>query len=313
MLNRRQLRIKVMQALYAFFQNPQQDATVAINNLITSNKRTYDLYILLLSVFNELASLELAYIDDAPKRLATRNPLSFRSRISTMAFVKWLQGDFIFNEYVRKNSLSWQKEKDTFDKIYFNIRQDQDYRDYVNEEAPLPKMEKALLKKIFTEYFEKNEVFSHYIEEQNVFWAEGFEMQCAYVHKSLDSFNPSSSKNSILPAYKETEEDIDFIRKLFTETIRNDKEFATLISEKTKNWDVDRIAIMDVILLKMALCEVLYMPNIPIKVSINEYIDISKIYSTPKSNSFINGIIDNLVIELKRQSKITKTGRGLVE
>lgn len=313
MLNRRQLRIKVMQALYAFYQNPQQDVTVALNYLITSNKRTYDLYVQLLYIFIELSTLELAYIDDAPKRLVTRNPLSFRSRIGTMEFVKWLQGDFIFNEYVRKHSLSWQKEKDTFDKIYFTIRQDNDYRDYVNEDAPLPKMEKALLKKIFAEYFEKNEVFAHYVEEQSVFWAEGFEMQCSFVHKTIDTFNPASSKNSILPAYKETEEDIEFIRNLFTETVRNDKEFANLISEKTKNWDVDRIAIMDVILLKMALCEILYMPNIPIKVSFNEYIDISKVYSTPKSNSFINGIIDNLVIELKRQNKITKTGRGLVE
>ncbi len=113
--------------------------------------------------------------------------------------------------------------------------------------------------------------------------------------------------------FRDEEEDREFMEKLFTETVHHDNEYEKLVSDRTKNWEVDRIALIDVILLKMALCEILNFPNIPVKVTINEYIDISKDYSTPKSKAFINGIIDKLVIDLRELGSVKKTGRGLIE
>ena len=120
-------------------------------------------------------------------------------------------------------------------------------------------------------------------------------------------------KEGITIVDRDEEDDKEFIQKLFTETVKNDDAYEKLISEKTKNWEVDRIALMDVILLKMALCEILNFQGIPVKVSINEYIDISKDYSTPKSKIFINGVIDKLVADLKENGAVNKTGRGLLE
>jgi N utilization substance protein B len=132
------------------------------------------------------------------------------------------------------------------------------------------------------------------------------------ISKTLDG-GKNSGEFKLLPLYKDEEDDIKFMRELVKQTIKEDAYFTQIIGEKTQNWDAERIAMVDIILMKMALCEILHQSSIPIKVSINEYIDISKDYSTPNSKSFINGVIDKLVIELKEQGKIVKSGRGLLE
>jgi N utilization substance protein B len=149
------------------------------------------------------------------------------------------------------------------------------------------------------------------LEEKTIYWAESLELAEAMIIKTIESGKGSSFR--ILPLYKDEEDDVKFMRDLVSKTIRDDAYYQELIADKTKNWDADRIALVDIILMKMALCEILNITSIPIKVSINEYIDISKDYSTPNSKAFINGVIDKLVGELREQGKITKTGRGLLE
>ena len=152
---------------------------------------------------------------------------------------------------------------------------------------------------------------SSVLEEKNIYWAEGLTIVHDFIFKTIEA--GQSNTFALLPLYRDEEDDIEFMKLLVNKTIRDDVYFNELISSKTENWDADRIALVDIILMKMALCEILNISAIPIKVSINEYIDISKDYSTPNSKGFINGVIDKLVIQLKEEGKITKTGKGLME
>ncbi|MFM7902515.1 MAG: transcription antitermination factor NusB, partial [Bacteroidota bacterium] len=145
-------------------------------------------------------------------------------------------------------------------------------------------------------------------------WAEALELVNSMVLKTIKVAHPDKKgAYELMAEFRDEEEDREFMEKLFTETVHHDNEYEKLVSERTKNWEVERIALIDVILLKMALCEILNFPNIPVKVTINEYIDISKDYSTPKSKAFINGVIDKLVIDLRETGAVKKSGRGLIE
>ena len=158
---------------------------------------------------------------------------------------------------------------------------------------------------------QKDELVSQALEEKNIYWAEGLTIVHDMIFKTIDSHNFNNF--TLLPLYRDAEDDVEFMKQLVNKTIRDDDYFNELIVAKTQNWDADRIALVDIILMKMALCEILNISSIPVKVSINEYIDISKDYSTPNSKGFINGIIDKIVIELRNEGKIVKTGRGLME
>jgi N utilization substance protein B len=162
------------------------------------------------------------------------------------------------------------------------------------------------------ELFKETDFLPHVLEEKNLYWAESLALIESMVVKTFENQRKENGFQ-LLPLFKDAEDDVHFMQELVQKTIRDDAYFQQLIAEKTKNWDAERIAVVDIILMKMALCEILNISNIPVKVSINEYIDISKDYSTPNSKSFINGVIDKLVAELKKDGKIHKTGRGLVE
>lgn len=312
MLSRRQLRVRVMQALYAFFQQDNNDTWIAQKEMLSASERTYDLYLQLLLLLPEMAHHEDMHLKDAPKKLIGKNKRSL-NKLSDNEIIKFLQTNFLFNDKVKKRGLSWGKDTDLMSRIFLTLRMSDLYSEYVMEENLTIDMKVKFLEDFYNNQIFNNEVFTHEMEDKSLFWAESFEMISNYVVKSISSFDKVNFTLDVMPMYRDMEDDIDFMKKLFNETIKNDKWFTDLISEKTQNWDVERIALMDVILLKMALTEVIAFENIPIKVTINEYLDISKVYSTPKSKVFINGIIDKLVIDLKGAEKVHKKGRGLLD
>jgi len=167
---------------------------------------------------------------------------------------------------------------------------------------------------IFREFIADFELVNHQYEEKNLHWGDDIYLVNPMVIKTLESFKEDATPEfALMPLYKDREEDMEFVRDLFRQTaIRND-ENEKLIGDKTKNWEVERIAMMDVLLMKMAITEVLHFSNIPVKVTLNEFIEISKMYSTPKSKVFINGILDKLVADFKREGLLNKMGRGLME
>ena len=311
MLSRRHLRIRVMQALYAYYQSDPKDITRTELELLNGTKKIYELYLTILQFYLELAHEEHLYYSDTPASALTGERKTATRLLQDTTFIKWMQQSTAFNDLVKKAKISWQQDRDLVRKSFFHLRQTERYKEFNAQEGDSAEPESEYLGWIFKELFHGADFLKHMLEERTIYWAESLELAESMVMKTIESGKNGNFR--LLPLYKDEEDDVKFMRDLVNKTIRDDAYYQEMIAEKTKNWDADRIALVDIILMKMALCEILHISSIPVKVSINEYIDISKDYSTPNSKSFINGVIDKLVGELREQGKITKTGRGLLE
>lgn len=310
MLSRRQLRIKVLQALYSFYQSEKTDLGAADNELFRSIEKVSELYLFLLLLLKEIGDADLLDAGELhQKHFPKEDELKARNRFHQLTFIQKLGIDPLFLKELKNRHLSWQKEHETVKKIFHEIKKSEEYRNFLLNKAEVS--EKDFLAGIVKNYIEQSEALKNFIEENSIYWIEDFSFICHVVIKTIKEFY-NSGKLELIPVYKD-EDDKSFVRDLFLKTILHDKEYEEAISSKTQNWEVERIALIDMILLKMSMAELIAFPGIPVKVTINEYIDISKDYSTPKSRQFINGIIDKLADEYKKSGKIVKTGRGLIE
>lgn len=191
------------------------------------------------------------------------------------------------------------------------------FQNYLNTKDISFERERTFAKKIFKEVIIGFELLDNYYSEQNIFWEANIDLANRLVLDTIDEFSPrllrTSSKSSVILKEVLIKDDLDFVTDLFSKTIKHNSKFESWIGEKAENWDTDRISHMDIILMKMALCEILEFENIPVKVALNEYIEISKYYSAPQSRGFINGILDKLIIDLENKKSIKKKGRGLID
>jgi N utilization substance protein B len=313
MLGRRHLRVRVSQALYTWFQSDSPDQAALEQEMFSGTKRFYDLYISLLALFTELAHQENLYLQDISSKFITRKENFFRN-LNQLHFVKWLSEDEKFKALALKNKISWQNENDLVAKIFFKIRNSEIYKKYTQQENP-ELNEQDFLKDLYVNEIQGSDLLKEGLEEKSIWWTEGLDYAHTMVLRTLKSQKEKDGQVvfEISPLFRDEEDDKEFMSNLFRNAIKHDDELKNLVSNRTQNWDIERIAMMDIILMKMALAEVLYMPNIPIKVSINEYIDISKDYSTPNSKVFINGVLDKIIMDLRNEKRIVKTGRGLIE
>lgn len=313
MLSRRHLRIRVMQALYTWYQSEDKNIGTSVNEIFRGTERTYDLYLSLLQILPELAEEERKYyVDLQPRFIPKDEPV-----LSSMAnnhFVIWLSTFSDFNDALKKRKISWQKDAELVAKVFYQLRNSPEYKKYVSVATHSIEEDVEFCTWVYKHIVVASEALQNVMEEQNIWWAEALDLINSMVLKTIKVAHPDKKGHfELLSLFRDEEDDMEFMEKLFRQTIENDAYFETLIGEKTQNWDLERIALIDIILLKMALSEILHFPGIPVKVSINEYIDISKDYSTPKSKIFINGVIDNIVADLKTKGSIAKTGRGLLE
>ncbi|MCE2846360.1 MAG: transcription antitermination factor NusB [Sphingobacteriales bacterium] len=300
-----------MQALYSYFQSEQQDIARAERELVNGTEKTHELYLTVLGFLSELAHQDRLYYEDAPASLVTGKRRTAASKLNDLEFIRWLEESTEVSAAFKKSKMSWQQDLDTVKQVFQHIRQQDTYLQYISGGSHGAEGQRAFLKWLIKEIFHGTETFTHFLEEKSIYWAESLDLVEGMAVKTTEVQREGGFR--LVTILKDEEDDLQFMRELIQKTIRDDGYFHQLIADKTKNWDADRIALVDIILMKMALCEILNIENIPVKVSINEYIDISKDYSTPNSKGFINGVIDKLVIELKSQGKIHKTGRGLVE
>ena len=310
MLNRRHLRIKVLQELYSFFQSGSDDLAVAEKNIFRDIDKIYELYIFLFLFFRELAEYERGFTEErTQQKFYTKNHEQNPEVFSQLSFIRLLQQDKKFNIAVLKTKTNWQSDHEWVKNIFTRIRKSPEY---INASIKSASDEIAFLGWVLEKMMAGQEDFRNALEEKNIQWSEEFDFVCISIERAIaDSVNRKSLQ--LLRLYRDEKEDKDFVRDLFLKTILHSEEYQTMIAERTFNWEADRIALMDILLMKMALAEMCYFPTIPVKVSINEYIDISKEYSTPKSREFINGIIDKLATDLRSKGAIVKTGRGLIE
>ena len=299
-----------MQALYAFQQSPNEDLVNAETQLFSSIDKIYDLYLYLLLLPAELADCARV-AGFVAKHFPTKEHLVV-TRFSENLFIKQLMQNSFFLKEIKKRVISWKGNEELVQKLFVEIKNTPLFKKYILSEEHTFASDKAFVLEMFSKHIVPSTDLQSFIEEKNIFWNNSEHWMAGVALKSLEKLNGGADKNFLVPVFKD-ESDKTFVRELFMHTIIFGKEYEQSISEKTKNWEMERIALMDVILMKMALVELVHFKFIPVKVSINEYLDIARDYSTPKSNAFINGIIDKLSAEFKANGKIQKIGAGLVE
>ncbi|MBK0382955.1 transcription antitermination factor NusB [Pedobacter sp. SD-b] len=313
MLNRRHLRVKVMQVLYAFQQSEVKDIRLQEKNLLASVDKVFEMYISLLALIVDVTQYaEIDAIDRANKHLPTEDDLNANLKVLNNLFVKILLNNNEYLTAVKKYKTSWDFDPELARSLFAALRASEEYKDYIKSSEHDLHTDKDLIKFIFKKVILKSTLAQQALEEKHLNWQVDQDVLQAMIAKTLKNFDSETGKNDLASISVNWLEDKEFILDLFQKTIANNDSFQEMIVVKTKNWEADRIALVDVILMKMALAEFVFFTSIPLKVTINEYLEIAKEFSTPKSNSFINGILDKILDDLKNQGKIKKYGRGLL-
>lgn len=314
MLNRRHLRIKVLQTLYAYFQAEEDNLKKTENDLFTAVDRIYDLYLYLMLSFGELKEIAENRIDENKKKIRpTEEDLNPNRRFVDNAIIAMLQDSYELRNAAEDRKVNWigDENREMFRKIFLVMKESETYFAHMNSEQTGFEEEINFAVEIFKTEIANSELIYNFFEEKSINWLDDIDLACQMVIKTIKAAK-DNEKIEIMSLYKDKEDEQEFIKQLLRKTVSMDTENLALIDDLTKNWELDRIAKMDILLLKMAITELQIFKNIPKKVTLNEYIEISKFYSTPKSHGFINGILDNAIDRLEKDGKMGKMGRGLM-
>ncbi len=316
MLSRRHLRIKALQSLYAFNQSHNDRLDYGEKELLRSLDKLYEIYIYQLSLLVEIVEYANKRIEENRRKFyPTEEDMNPNTRFVDNRFIKQLTENKSYNSYVEKYKISWVDEEEMIRKLFVGIRNSKFYKEYMNSPDSSYENDKDVIIKIVKKIISESDSLHFYYEERNIYWADDFYTSNYLVIKTIKGFEEKQGELTPLPTLfkNNNEEDKDFLVNLFRKVILRSDEYFLLIEGKVKNWESDRLAVMDILLLKMALAELLEFPSIPVKVTLNEYIELSKMFSTPKSKVFINGVLDKMIADLRRKNEIKKMGRGLLE
>lgn len=307
MINRVLIRLKIIQIVYAYYQNGSKNLDSAEKELFFSLSKAYDLYNYLLMLMIALTNYAQKRIDVAKAKLApTAEELYPNMRFVENKFISQLEVNKQLLDFIANQKRTWSNDEDFVKGLYEKIVDSDIYKEYMEAEETSYEADRELWRKLYKNFIFNNEALDALLEDQSLYWNDDKEIVDTFVLKTIKRFDEKRGANQeLLPEFKD-EEDQEFARRLFRRTILNSDYYRHLISENTRNWDLDRVAFMDVIVMQCALAEILSFPNIPVSVSLNEYVDIAKIYSTPKSGSFVNGTLDGIVNQLKKEGKLTK-------
>ncbi|MGP8217123.1 MAG: transcription antitermination protein NusB [Bacteroidia bacterium] len=313
MLNRRYLRIKVLQTLYSFFQDEDKNINARERELLVSIDKIYELYIYLFLLLKEIRLAGDRLIEERrKKRLPTTEDINPNLRFLNNRVLLKIEKSEALAKEKNARKIGWMADEDAVvKKFYHTIVASSEYTTYMAIGDNSFEQDKQLIITLYKKYLSDNEELKQHLVEKNIHWASDYMLANICVVKTIESLE-ESAELELMPLYK-AEEDRDFMLELFRKTILDDTLNLALIAEKIANWEPERIASMDLLLMKMAITEVMNFPGIPVKVTLNEYIEISKLFSSPKSNTFINGILDAIIKELRTKNKVVKTGRGLIE
>lgn len=315
MLNRRHLRIKVLQALYAYFQSEEENYVRVEKDLMEAVEKIYDLYIYMFLSFSELEFFANQRIEESKKKiLPNEEDMNPNLKFVNNQIIQILEDSAELRRISEERKVNWtgDAQKEMFRKMFLHIRESEVYFQHMNNGVEGFEEDREFAMQLFKIEIANYPALYHYFEEKSIHWLDDIDLACTMVLKTIKGMEEGKLL-SLMPLYKPDDDEKEFIRELLRKTISMDSENEQLIDELTKNWELDRIAKMDVILMKMAVTELQIFPNIPTKVTLNEYIEISKFYSTPKSNGFINGVLDKAIDRLNTEGKIKKSGRGLLK
>lgn len=317
MLNRRQLRIKVLHAIYAYFQEEDRDMLKSERQLFFSIDKFYELYTYLLAIMQRLHLLRREKLELQSKRLMgsdeDKNP---NMRFINNPILSEMEVNIELNARCEDYKILWDDDQlDVIKDVHRKMLEMEEFKEYMEKPEGTLEEEVKIVSEVFKQHVANNELVQHVIDERSIFWADDLDLAASMALKTLKTWKnvKTPGTGAMLSLYKDESEERLFARDLFRQTIEQSMENEALIADSAKNWDLDRIAYMDMLIMKMALAEARTFKSIPTKVTMNEYIELSKYYSTVKSSTFVNGVLDKLFIKLKESGEIKKIGRGLLE
>ena len=309
MLTRRHIRVKVMQSLYAYFSSKEEDTVFAEKNMLKSFQEVLDLNLAIISLLIQIVFHAEDFLKELKnKHFPTQEDLNPNKRFINNNIIKTiLDNDSLVSETKKFVYLWNNNDHDIIRKLFKDIYQSEIYQKYINDTDLSINVDKKFIINILNECILKNKIVHHILEEKSICWIDDLPFVATIIMGNIKS-DVFTFSNII---FKE-ESDKEFTVELFQNTISCSEEYNQIIIKFARDWDLERIALIDQILLKMAFTEILKMEELPVKVSMNEYIEISKYYGTEKSKLFINGLLDNAVKDFKINGKIKKSGRGLL-
>lgn len=310
MINRELIRLKVVQLVYAYYQNEGKSLDVAEKELDFSLEKAYELYEYLLTLLVEMKR-------HAERKSAVRTAREQRTgevsegvnpdkQFANNLFLKQLAENKALCEYQEKRKGQWNEEPAFVKKLYAQFIESDTYRLYINQADFSYEADREVVRKLYKMYVCDNEDFDSLLEEHSLYWNDDKTVVDSFVLKTIKRFTPQSdAEQPLLPVYA-ADEDRLFASQLFEATLTRGEELREIIRANTKNWEFNRLAFMDVVIMQIALAEILTFDSIPLNVTFNEYLDIAKVYSTPKSSSYINGMLDGIVRRLAKEGRTTK-------
>jgi N utilization substance protein B len=314
MINRRLIRIKVLQVLYAYSKKNEGISSLsAEKELFHSIDKFYDLYLLVLLILIEMAQLEEDRIEmRRNKKIRTSDDEDPSARFVDNKIIGLLKSNQELINLKKERKLNWKKNKEILKRVFAEFIETELYLSYIKSEDYSYAVDKKMIMGFYSDFLSENPQFIEFLEEENIYWNDDCSFAIMMAMKTIDGFKLQGAVNKIFPLFK-NEDDIDFARKLMRSSITRKEEYIKIIEKHTQNWETERIAQVDLLILQMAIAELFEFKSIPVKVTLNEFIEISKYYSTDKSKVFINGILDNIIKQLENDESIKKTGRGLIE
>ena len=307
MINRVLIRLKIVQIVYAFYQNGGKNLDTAEKELFFSLSKAYDMYNYLLLLMVEITKqAERKQSAAKSKLLPTAEELYPNTKFVDNRFIAQLEVNKQLLEFSETQKKTWENEAEFVKSLCEKIQETDIYKEYMESDTSSYEEDRELWRKLYKRIIFNNDELDQVLEDQSLYWNDDKEIVDTFVLKTIKRFEEiNGAKQELLPEFKD-DEDQDFARRLFRRAILNADYYRHLISENTRNWDLDRVAFMDVVIMQIALAEILSFPNIPVSVTLNEYVEIAKLYSTPKSGSFINGTLDGIVKALKEDNKLIK-------
>ena len=306
MINRELIRIKIVQLTYAYYQNGSKNIDSAEKELIFSLSKAYDLYNYLLALIVSVTRESRRHLEVAQARAEREGTKQPSQKFAYNRFAIQLEENKMLTEFMETQKKTWNDEPEFVNKLYNQIVGSQIYQEYMAAEADDYETDRELWRKLYRTLIQNNTDLDALLEEQSLYWNDDKEVVDTFVLKTIKRFDEKSqARQELLPEY-DNEEDRDYARKLFRATIMNANDYQHFMSEASQNWDFSRLAYMDIVIMQIAIAEMMTFPSIPISVTINEYVELAKLYSTPRSGAYINGMLDTIARHLVKTGKLLK-------
>ena len=306
MINRELIRIKAVQLTYAYFQNGNHNIDNAEKELVFSLSKSYHLYNYLLQLIVEVTKMARKHLEVAAARAEREGQPAPSIKFIDNKFALQLEINKMLQEFYDGQKHIWEDNIEYVKKLYLLIEASDVYKDYMNDSESSYEADREVWRKIYRQFIQDNDDLAAVLEEISLYWNDDKDVVDTFVLKTIKRFDEKSNANfELLPEYRD-EEDREFARKLFRASILNTEQYQRYMTEASINWDFSRLAYMDVIIMQLAITEMLNFPNIPVNVTINEYVDLAKLYSTPRSGGYINGMLDTIARHLIESGKMMK-------